>query len=133
MPGQAHDTTSRPVISAIAAELFVADIKASCDFFTQKLGFSIVFHLWGTAILCPGEEGQGPAQSQMRRLSGDRSRAQGSGEPAVSRHGCRYARRDQAAVPGISSGRHHLLSDAEEGAWGATTFIVKDPDGNLLL
>src|SRR5260221_12540647 len=43
MPGQAHDTMSKPVISAIAAQLFVADIKASCDFFTQKLGFSIVF------------------------------------------------------------------------------------------
>ena len=26
-----------------APELFVADIKASCDFFTQKLGFSTVF------------------------------------------------------------------------------------------
>jgi catechol 2,3-dioxygenase-like lactoylglutathione lyase family enzyme len=23
--------------------VFVSDIKASCDFFTQKLGFSIVF------------------------------------------------------------------------------------------
>src|ERR1700741_188058 len=34
---------SRPVISATAAELFVANIKASCDFFTGKLGFSIVF------------------------------------------------------------------------------------------
>src|SRR5262245_66394090 len=43
MPGQAHATTSRPVISAIAAQLFVADIKASCDFLTQKFGFSIVF------------------------------------------------------------------------------------------
>jgi catechol-2,3-dioxygenase len=43
MPGQAHDTMSRPIISAIAAQLFVADIQASCDFFTQKLGFSIVF------------------------------------------------------------------------------------------
>src|SRR5260370_17913366 len=43
MPGQAHDTPSKPVISAIAAELFVADIKASCDFFTQRLGFSVVF------------------------------------------------------------------------------------------
>jgi hypothetical protein len=41
MPSQ--DTRSRPVISAIAAQLFVADIKASCDFLIQKLGFSIVF------------------------------------------------------------------------------------------
>src|SRR5437762_13651676 len=41
MPGQ--DSRPKPVISAIAAQLFVADIKASCDFFTQKLGFSLVF------------------------------------------------------------------------------------------
>jgi dienelactone hydrolase len=33
----------KPVITQTAAELFVADIKTSCDFFTQKLGFSIVF------------------------------------------------------------------------------------------
>ena len=43
MSDQAAPPTSRAVISAIAPELFVADIKASCDFFTQKLGFSIVF------------------------------------------------------------------------------------------
>jgi hypothetical protein len=42
MPWQLKRTTGRQV-SGIAAELFVADIKASCDFFTQKLGFSIVF------------------------------------------------------------------------------------------
>ena len=38
MPGQ-----SRPVISSTAAALFVTDIKQSCDFFTGKLGFSVVF------------------------------------------------------------------------------------------
>ena len=43
MPEHAARSTSKPVISATAAELFVSDIKASCDFFTQKLGFSIVF------------------------------------------------------------------------------------------
>src|SRR6476659_3265184 len=43
MPEHAHQAQSKPVISATAAELFVADIKASCDFFTQRLGFAIVF------------------------------------------------------------------------------------------
>jgi catechol 2,3-dioxygenase-like lactoylglutathione lyase family enzyme len=33
----------KAVIAATAAHLFVADIRASCDFFTRKLGFSIVF------------------------------------------------------------------------------------------
>jgi len=43
MPQQTERTQTKPAISATAAELFVSDIKASCDFFTQKLGFSIVF------------------------------------------------------------------------------------------
>jgi len=39
-PAQA---SSSVVITGAAPQLFVADIKASCDFFTQKLGFSVVF------------------------------------------------------------------------------------------
>jgi hypothetical protein len=39
MPQTAAQTTTRPTISATAAQLFVADIKASCDFFVDKLGF----------------------------------------------------------------------------------------------
>src|ERR1700751_503668 len=35
--------SARPELSAIAAQLFVADIQASCDFFTRKLGFAVVF------------------------------------------------------------------------------------------
>jgi len=42
MSKQVQQTSSRAVITAVAAELFVADIKTSCDFFTQKLGFSII-------------------------------------------------------------------------------------------
>jgi hypothetical protein len=43
MPQHAEQLQSKPAIAATAAQLFVADIKLSCDFFTQKLGFSIVF------------------------------------------------------------------------------------------
>jgi catechol 2,3-dioxygenase-like lactoylglutathione lyase family enzyme len=34
---------AKPVIIAAEPQLFVSDIKASLDFFTHKLGFSIVF------------------------------------------------------------------------------------------
>ena len=34
---------SQPTLTAVEAALFVADIKASCAFFTGKLGFSVVF------------------------------------------------------------------------------------------
>jgi hypothetical protein len=43
MPQQRDQAVSKAVITATAAQLFVSDINASCDFFTQKLGFSIVF------------------------------------------------------------------------------------------
>src|SRR5690349_21473707 len=39
MPQTAAQTTAaRPIISETAAQLFVANIKASCDFFVDKLG-----------------------------------------------------------------------------------------------
>jgi hypothetical protein len=34
MPEPANQTHSKPVITATAAQLFVSDIKTSCDFFT---------------------------------------------------------------------------------------------------
>jgi hypothetical protein len=51
MPQQRDQTQSKPVITATAAELFISDIKASCDFFTQKLGFTIVF-VYGEPPFC---------------------------------------------------------------------------------
>src|SRR5262249_45439364 len=32
-----------PELSELEAQLFVADIKAACDFYTSKLGFTVVF------------------------------------------------------------------------------------------
>ena len=36
-------TSGKAVITAAEPQLFVADIKSSCDFFTSKLGFAVVF------------------------------------------------------------------------------------------
>jgi hypothetical protein len=43
MSEEARDRRRRAVIRKTAAQLFVFSIKASCDFFTQSLGFSIAF------------------------------------------------------------------------------------------
>ena len=37
------DAITRPVIAFAEPQLFVADIKSSCDFFTGKLGFATIF------------------------------------------------------------------------------------------
>src|SRR5437763_2524695 len=43
MSRQEQPTVIGPVITAAEPQLFVADVRASCDFFTQKLGFQIAF------------------------------------------------------------------------------------------
>lgn len=121
------------VIAATAAELFVADIKVSCDFFTQKLGFSIVFVY-----------GEPPFYAQVKRDRGllnlkcmdrpvidpalrDRESLLSS-DMAVETHDeiKRLFLEFQAA--GVT-----FFQTLRKEPWGASTFIVKDPDGNLLL
>ena len=43
MTSQTSQTRPHPTLSSTAAQLFVADINASCDFFTEKLGFAVDF------------------------------------------------------------------------------------------
>src|ERR1700704_5883611 len=43
MSDHADPISTKAVISAAEPQLFVTDIKAACDFFTGKLGFSVVF------------------------------------------------------------------------------------------
>jgi len=43
MTEEARQAVPRPILNSISAQLFVADIQASCDFYTEKLGFTIDF------------------------------------------------------------------------------------------
>jgi catechol 2,3-dioxygenase-like lactoylglutathione lyase family enzyme len=124
---------SKATIVSAEPQLFVTDINRSCEFFREKLGFSLVFSY-----------GKPPYYAQVGR--------------DAARLNLRYVER-----PGIGSTvdhREELLSvsmtvaTAEEikllflefqsagvafhqtlkkQPWGAKNFVVKDPDGNLLL
>ena len=52
----AHMTNPKPTITSAEPQLFVADIKSSCAFFADKLGFAIVFTY-----------GEPPFYAQVRR------------------------------------------------------------------
>jgi len=124
---------SQPILTSVAAHLYVRDIKASTDFFTTKLGFTIDFVY-----------GDPPFYGQ------------------VSRDNARLALRwmDESFFAEDIREREDLLSasitvgSAEEikqlflayqaaevtfsqalrkEPWGAKTFAVRDPDGNLIL
>ena len=133
MPRQASQPQSKAIISGTAAQLFVADIKASCDFFTQKLGFSIVFVY-----------GEPPFYAQVKRDCGVLN-LRHMDRPVVD-----PALRDRESLLSADMGvntheeiKQLFLEFQAKGVtffqmlrkqpWGAKNFIVKDPDGNLLL
>lgn len=126
-------TTSHPVLSSIAAQLFVTDIAASSMFYVDRLGFAVDFI-----------HGDPPFYGQLRR---DHARLALRLVP------------EPVFVGGIRE-REHLLSAAitvdtadevkrlyldclaagtpfhqtlRQEPWGARIFIVRDPDGNLIL
>ena len=128
-------TRPRPpgVITAAEPELFVADITASCDFFTGKLGFTVVLRTASRPSMA--------GDARRRRLNLRCVEA-----PPIDRRAARSRRllaasltvdtagRNQAAVPRVSGSGRNSLPDVEEGAVGRAQFhLVKDPDGNLLL
>jgi uncharacterized glyoxalase superfamily protein PhnB len=133
MPEPGDQTHSKPVITSTAAQLFVSDIKASCDFFAQKLSFSIVFVY-----------GEPPFYAQVRRDCSrlnlrcvdapvadpelrDRESLL-SADVTVDTH----AENKQLFLEFQTTGVTFFQALRKE-PWGASTFIVKDPDGNLLL
>jgi len=123
-------TLSKPILLAAEPQLFVTDVGASCEFYTKKLGFTVAFIY-----------GEPPFYGQVFR-DGARLNIRHLDEPAIN--------------PELRD-REHLLSasitvaDAEPlflefqtagvlfhqtlkaEPWGARTFIVRDPDGNLIL
>jgi catechol 2,3-dioxygenase-like lactoylglutathione lyase family enzyme len=126
-------TTALPKLSAVEAQLFVADIKASCDFFTTKLGFTVVFTY-----------GEPPFYAQVKRdvalinlrlvcepvYVGDireREELLGASMTVGS-----AAEIKQLFLNYQGAGVDFFRTLKQE-PWGARTFIVRDPDGNLLL
>jgi catechol 2,3-dioxygenase-like lactoylglutathione lyase family enzyme len=133
MPQQTKPARAKAGISMTAAQLFVADVKASCAFFTEKLGFSIVFIY-----------GEPPFYAQVRRDNGLLN-LRCMDRPVID-----PALRERESLLSADMGvntheeiKQLFLEFQARGAtffqtlkktpWGAKNFIVKDPDGNLLL
>jgi len=133
MPKPARSLPPRPVIAATAAQLFVADIRASCAFYTEKLGFTIVFVY-----------GEPPFYAQVKRDRGlinlrsvdhplidpeERERETYlSADMGLDTHAALKALFLEFQAAGVP-----FFQSLRKEPWGASTFIVKDPDGNLLL
>jgi catechol 2,3-dioxygenase-like lactoylglutathione lyase family enzyme len=133
MSETAQPVAAKPELTEVEAELFVADIKASCAFFTSKLGFNVVFTY-----------GEPPFYGQVKRDNA-RLNLRLVCEPVFVGD---IREREQLLAASMTLGsaaeiRQLFLQYQSAGVdfqqtlkqepWGARTFVVRDPDGNLLL
>lgn len=123
-------TLARPVLLAAEPQLFVTDIAAACEFYASKLGFSQAFS-WGEPPFYAQVFRDG-ARLNLRQLDG----------PGLD-PGLRDREQLLSASITVDNAKALFLEYQAAGAvftqtlktepWGARTFIVRDPDGNLVL
>jgi catechol 2,3-dioxygenase-like lactoylglutathione lyase family enzyme len=124
------EASFKPALVAAEPQLFVADVATSCEFYVQKLGFAVAFTY-----------GEPPFYAQVLR-DGVSLNLRFLAEPAIDPE-----RREREGLLSATI----TLVDAEPlcrefatagvvfhqtlrtEPWGARTFIVSDPDGNLIL
>ena len=120
----------KTVLLAAEPQLIVSDIAASSEFYTKKLGFSVAFSY-----------GEPPFYAQVFR-DGARLNLRHLDTPGVD-----TALRDReqllSASITLDDAKPLFLEYQAAGVgfvqplrsepWGARTFIVRDPDGNLIL
>jgi uncharacterized glyoxalase superfamily protein PhnB len=133
MTDEPRQTTPRPVLSSIEAQLFVADIKKSCDFYTKKLGFAVEF-IYGDPPYY-GQIVRDNARLNLRLIS----------EPVFVADVRRREHLLSASITVATTNEIKQLFLSYQAAgvsfdqalkkepWGARTFVVSDPDENLIL
>ena len=130
MTKQADGISSGPVLTSAEPQLFVADIGASCDFFIDKLGFSVDFTYGDPSFYAQISRDAArlnlrhvdhPVFDQARRESEDLLSA------AITVDNVEQLYPEFQAA-GVSF--HQAL---RREPWGAQTFIIKDPNVNLVL
>jgi catechol 2,3-dioxygenase-like lactoylglutathione lyase family enzyme len=124
---------SKATIIGAEPQLFVGDIKRSCEFFCNKLGFSLVFSY-----------GDPPFYAQVSRDAA-RINLRCIERPPIDstirlREDLLSASMTVAAADEIKllflefqSAGVSFQQRLQKQPWGAKNFIVRDPDGNLLL
>ncbi|MEO8925969.1 MAG: VOC family protein [Caulobacteraceae bacterium] len=122
--------TPSPAIVAAEPQLLVNDLAVSLDFYTTKLGFQVAFSY-----------GEPPFYAQVAR-GGGRLNLRCVRSPTYS-EGFREREPDVlAATLTLEDAKPLFLELRQAGVefhqplrsqpWGSRTFIVRDPDGNLL-
>jgi catechol 2,3-dioxygenase-like lactoylglutathione lyase family enzyme len=124
-------TVARPILNSISAQLFVADIQASCDFYTGKLGFAVDF-VYGNPPFY-GQVTRDNARLSLRHVdepvfAGDVREREGLLSASITVASADEIKQLFLSYQALDVPFHQPL---KQEPWGATTFVVVDPDGGV--
>jgi uncharacterized glyoxalase superfamily protein PhnB len=133
MQPEAVPTPVRPFLNATQAQLFVADIRASCDFYTQKLGFTVSF-VYGEPPFY-GQVARDHALLNLRLVrepvfAGDVREREGLLSATITLASTEEIKQLHLSYQQTGVSFQQTL---KQEPWGARTFVVSDPDGNYIL
>jgi catechol 2,3-dioxygenase-like lactoylglutathione lyase family enzyme len=121
---------SRPMLLAAEPQLFVANIGASCDFYTKKLGFAVAFTYGEPAFY--GQVARDGARLNLRCVPEAIIDPQTRDDKELLSASIIVVDAKPLYREFEASGvTFHQALRTEP--WGARSFIVRDPDGNLIL
>jgi catechol 2,3-dioxygenase-like lactoylglutathione lyase family enzyme len=130
---KAPAATTAPMLNAAEPNLFVADFEAACAFYTDQLGFEIVFTYGEPPFY--GQIRRGKALLNLRLIRRpvfvDDIREREELLAASMTVGS--AAEIRALFAEFQAAGVAFFRSLKQEPWGARTFIVRDPDGNLLL
>ncbi len=127
------DGASQASLTAAIPQLFVSDIAASCTFFTGKLGFAVAF-VYGEPPFY-AQVKRGGAQIALRHVDREVMNKIATAMKAdVDMLAASISVDElQALYSEFQTAGVAFHQELRTEPWGARTFIVRDPDGNLLL
>ncbi len=125
--------TQRPTLSAVEPQLFVANVRSSCEFYTSKLGFEVAF-LYGDPPFY-GQVFRDGVRLNLRMVcepvfAGDIRKRQQLLSVSITVATASELKQLFLSYQAAGVPIHQAL---KKEPWGARTFVISDPDENLIL
>src|SRR5258707_3402056 len=124
---------SKATIVSAEPQLLVTDIKRSCEFFREKLCFSLVFKYGDPPYYA--QVGRDAARLNLRCVEGSVIESTVRDREELLSVSMTVATADEIKLLFLEfqSAGVTFHQTLKKQPWGAKNFVVKDPDGNLLL
>jgi catechol 2,3-dioxygenase-like lactoylglutathione lyase family enzyme len=132
-PRKPKSAPSKAAIVGAEPQLFVTDIQRSCEFFGEKLGFSLVFSYGKPPYYA--QVGRDAARLNLRCVERSVIESTVRDREELLSVSMTVATADEIKLLFLEfqSAGVAFRQTLKKQPWGAKNFVVKDPDGNLLL